>query len=302
VSGQDGSAGARLYALPPSQFVAARTALVREAKAAGDPSAALIAVLRRPSTAAWAVNHLVRCRPDLAERLDDLGGRLRSAQTRRDASSLKLLRTHRDALLAELVAAARAEADAVGVQLSPAASTALRDTAVAALADARAAAAVLSGQLTRALTYSGFGEVDLADAVARTATGVAMGLIRGHRDDDAPTARPDDAPTARPADVPRAPPADAADDRPAGRDADTAEAARQAARHRLAQADAAVREARRHAAATERRLAALRVEVAEATDDAQAAHTALQDAVRAQDAARRALEAATGEPDTPGRG
>jgi hypothetical protein len=56
---------------------------------------------------------------------------------------------------------------------------AVRDTAVAALASLQATEAVASGRLTRALAYSGFGEVDLVGAVARTATGVALGVIRG---------------------------------------------------------------------------------------------------------------------------
>ena len=49
----------------------------------------------------------------------------------------------------------------------------------AALADAGAAEVALSGTLTRGLSYSGFGEVDVADAVARTSTGVVLTRIEG---------------------------------------------------------------------------------------------------------------------------
>ena len=53
----------------------------------------------------------------------------------------------------------------------------MRATAVAALADEGAGTAVSSGQLTRALSYSGFGEVDLSEAVARTASGAILTLV-----------------------------------------------------------------------------------------------------------------------------
>ena len=66
-------------------------------------------------------------------------------------------------------------------RLSAAAQQDVRATAIAALADERASAAVTSGQLTRALSYSGFGEVDLAEAVARTAGGAILTILPGGR-------------------------------------------------------------------------------------------------------------------------
>jgi hypothetical protein len=54
------SAAAELYALPPGEFTARRSALAaqaREAGAAGD--AKTIAALRRPTVSAWLVNQLV---------------------------------------------------------------------------------------------------------------------------------------------------------------------------------------------------------------------------------------------------
>ncbi len=174
------TAADQLYAAAPSAFMATRTALAKAAKASGDAAAAKeIAALRKPSVAAWAINHLLRQRPDVATRLREVGDRLRSAQTRLDAAALKEQRAGRDALLAEVAQAAAGEAEVVGQRLSTAVLTEIHDTVVAALASAEATDAVLSGTLTRALSYSGFGEVDLGDAVARTSTGVRLAVIEG---------------------------------------------------------------------------------------------------------------------------
>ena len=99
---------------------------------------------------------------------------------------------------------------------------------VSALADTSASAAVSSGALTRSLSYSGFGEVDVADAVALTRTGRALSVVRG----GAVTASVPDAATDDPT---------AAD---AGRDT-AREDARAAARQALADADSAAAEADR---------------------------------------------------------
>ena len=54
-----------------------------------------------------------------------------------------------------------------GAALSAAASRDAADTFVAALASPDATAAVVSGRLTRTLSYAGFGDVDLSEATAR---------------------------------------------------------------------------------------------------------------------------------------
>ncbi len=174
------AAAGQLYALSPEEFVPTRTALSRRARAHGDRAIAdRIAALRRPSLAAWAVNRLVRDRPESAHRLLELGDRLRSAQARLDAASLRRLRAERDLAVEEFTTAAADAAAGSGRALSAGVLDAIRGTAVAALADLQAAEAVASGTLTRALSYSGFGEVDLADAVAHTSTGVALVAIPG---------------------------------------------------------------------------------------------------------------------------
>ncbi|MFN8045291.1 MAG: hypothetical protein U0Q08_04440 [Dermatophilaceae bacterium] len=223
------AAAARVYAVEPGEFLAVRSACVAEAKAAGDKeAAAAIGRLRKPSVAAWAINDAVRADEALVADLDDVGSRMRDAQSRLDVGLLAELRPARDALIEAFVSGATTSAQRVGRSLSAGVLDEVRATVVAALADTSASAAVSSGALTRSLSYSGFGEVDVADAVALTRTGRALSVVRGG---------------AVTASVP-----DAATDDPTVADAgrDTArEDARAAARQALADADSAAAEADR---------------------------------------------------------
>ena len=171
-----------LYAVAPEEFMAERKRVVAQARAAGRTAAATdLGRLRKPSLAAWALNQLVRQSPQLVERLDDLGARMRAAQGRLDTGTLTSLRPERDSLLEELVRATVRLVLDTGRSASPAIQQDIRDTAIAALADEEAMAAVASGQLTRALSYSGFGEVDLSEAVVRTTSGAILTVVRGGR-------------------------------------------------------------------------------------------------------------------------
>jgi hypothetical protein len=140
-----------LYALPPSEFTAARA---RHVAAAGDKGAAkAIAALRRPTVAAWAVNRLVRSgAPELAEALE-LGERLRDAQRQLHGSELRRLDGRRRELVGVLTSMAASGAGG----LAGAALQQVRNTFVAAMADAGLAAEVRGGRLVKALEYSGFG-------------------------------------------------------------------------------------------------------------------------------------------------
>jgi hypothetical protein len=72
----------RLYTGPPEEFVAARTATVKELRAAGDrPTAAEVAKLRRPSIQDWALNSVA------AEHADAMGAALDAAARMRDAQA-----------------------------------------------------------------------------------------------------------------------------------------------------------------------------------------------------------------------
>jgi hypothetical protein len=118
-----------LYAADPSEFVALRKQLQGELRAAGDkPEALLLGRARRPSTSMWAMNQLVRRRPELVDALLERGAELRSVQTQprgnREAVQ-EAIRAHRTAL-------ADATAAAVDV-LGPRANDAFREDILTAL-------------------------------------------------------------------------------------------------------------------------------------------------------------------------
>ena len=72
---------AELYALLPSEFIAARGARAKEAKASGDTElAARIGRLPKPTATAWAINLLARSGAPELEELLGLGAALREAQ------------------------------------------------------------------------------------------------------------------------------------------------------------------------------------------------------------------------------
>lgn len=171
---------AAVYAVTLETFMATRSALVAQAKASGNAAAAKdIARLRRPSVAAWAINNLVRRRPDVVADLIGLGVRMRSAQAALDGEALSALRGPRNAVLGEFVWAASVQAAAEGRVLVASVEDQVMATAVASLADEGAADALASGALIKALSYSGFGEVDISDAVVRTATGRLLSVLTG---------------------------------------------------------------------------------------------------------------------------
>lgn len=181
-----------LYGVPPGNFIASRTRRVKELRSQGlREQATAVGALRKPSVAAAAINVLVRAEDPVVARLRDLGVRLRHAQSALDTAGLAALRGERDQTLQDWVVAARAHA---GGTLTGAVEAEVRDTAVAALAAASAAQVALSGSLTRALSYSGLGEVDLSDAVARTRTGVVLTRIQGGAEEDDGPREEDDGP------------------------------------------------------------------------------------------------------------
>ncbi|GAA1808804.1 hypothetical protein [Nostocoides veronense] len=172
-------AAEQLYAVPLADFMATRTELVAAARAAKDrPLAAAIGKLRKPSVAAGVVNALVRARPDLVEQLLSVGAQLRAAQANLHGTAIAALRPARDQVIADVLGGAREVSEAGGAALTVAGENEIRETVIAALASAEAADAVTSGALTRAISYAGFGEVDLADAVVATTTGRLLRLIR----------------------------------------------------------------------------------------------------------------------------
>lgn len=174
-----------LYALPPEDFTAARTAAVKAAKAAGDAAGSkLVAAQRRPSTSAWVVNRFTRRSPDLLAQLLTLGRALAAAQAAGQADELRELGLQRRKLVAAVTDAAVAHA---GRPVTAAVQTEVAQTLEAALTDPASADAVRSGRLVRALSFAGFGGVELTGAVAAPLTTAAKDKAprRGGRKPDA---------------------------------------------------------------------------------------------------------------------
>lgn len=311
------SAATQLYAEAPAEFIATRTALVKEAKASGDKDAAKeIAGLRKPSVAAWFINQVVHTQHPVVADLADLGARLRHATSALDAAGITGMRSERDAVLADLLRAARQVGEDQGQRISTSVESEVRDTGIAALADEAAQEVFGSGTMTRALAYAGFGEVDLAEAAATTRTGVVLTSIPGGRKTSERAERAQEAPVeqdedggdtrsgmAEPDDEAEVAETEAADDEEPDDDDDDdgAEALAAAEEHkrRIAQAEQAVAAAsqetgRRRAAldaarnrseATRQRLQKLKgqLERAHADDD-----DALEKVTQAASAAKRA--------------
>lgn len=154
----------QLYAGPADQFIAARTTAVQHARAAGDKELAdRLGRLRRPTAAAALINALRRgASRDRLTELVQLGARLREAQRTLDVPSMKTASAQRNSLIGELVDSIEQESG----PLSASVREQVIDTFTAAVADESAGRAVASGRLVSGLRYSGFGEVDLENAVA----------------------------------------------------------------------------------------------------------------------------------------
>ncbi|MCZ2804451.1 hypothetical protein O2W18_04995 [Modestobacter sp. VKM Ac-2983] len=176
-----------LYGLPPDEFIAARDARRKEARAQGDRELAEeIGGLRKPTTAAWVVNTLVRRQPDELRQLVDLGADLREAQRDLEGDQLKELTRQRRAVVLALTRQARSLAKELGRPVSDSVAGQVQDTLRAAVADEDAGRATLSGRLTSPLSYSGVGTADVQGSVAT--------LPQGEDDAPAPATRGDRAP------------------------------------------------------------------------------------------------------------
>lgn len=291
-----------VYAVPQAAFVATRKEQVTRLRAAGLREVAQqVAALRRPTVAAAAVNALVRADDPAAAALAGLGARMRHAQSTLDVAALTALRHERDEVLDAWVSAARRHA---GAGLTAAVEAEVRATAVAALADPAAEHVVTSGSLTRALSYSGFGEVDLSDAVARTSTGVVLTRLEGGLSRPAPAGEQGEADgdgNAGREDTVEADAAEtvAADSLALERALDEAEkvvAAARAARRSAAElherASAELTEARRRVALAEAELARAEGDHAATATALAAAEEELAGSRQERDAARAALEEA----------
>jgi hypothetical protein len=161
-----------LYGLDPAEFTAARDERARRARAAGEKALGdAIKKLRRPTVSASLVNRLVRGAGDQVDRLLGLGESLREAQQTLASDELRRLSGQRRPVIRALAEEAKRLAAEAGRPVTDPVQREVEATLEAALADPAAAEAVRSGRLTVALTYAGFGGVDVADAVAVPAAG-----------------------------------------------------------------------------------------------------------------------------------
>ena len=168
-----------LYGLPPDEFIAARDARRKEARADGERELAkAIGKLRKPSTAGWVVNMLVRRQPDELRQLVALGSGLREAQRDLEGEQLKELTRQRRQVVMALTRQARSLAQELGRPVSDAVAGQVQETLRAAVAEESAGRSTLSGRLTSPLSYSGVGTADVRGSVATVPSG----------EDDAPAA------------------------------------------------------------------------------------------------------------------
>ncbi|WP_243395346.1 hypothetical protein [Nocardioides currus] len=176
----------RLYGLPLADFTPARDALVKEHKA-DKAFAARVKALRKPSLAAWVVDLLVRRDAAQVEQVLAVGAALRDAQANLDGEELRALTRQRRQLTAAVTTQARGLAREEGVKVTQAVADQVEATLTAAMVDEGAAAAVRSGLLVAALTATGVGAADVADALA---VPEAAGFVAAPREAEPPP-RPD---------------------------------------------------------------------------------------------------------------
>jgi hypothetical protein len=166
-----------LFGLLPSEFAVTRDARANQARQAGDRElATAVKQLRRPTTSAWLVNLVSRERSEQVGEVVTLGASMREAQERLDGDGIRRLSQQRAQLMASLRREVRQLADGLGVKIGDAVEREFGETFDAALADPDAGEAVRSGRLTVALSYSGFGSVELSGVVPRSARSRAPAL------------------------------------------------------------------------------------------------------------------------------
>jgi hypothetical protein len=171
------AAAEELYAGPVEDFVPRRTALAREVAAEHDKATGQrVTRLKKPSTAAWAVNLLVRREAEQIEQVLGLAGSLRAAAEALDGAELRALTSQRRQLSTALATTARRRAAQAGTRLSEAVVDQVEGVLTAAMLDPVAAEVVRTGRVLTAFTATGMSELDpetvvaVPEALDRTAT------------------------------------------------------------------------------------------------------------------------------------
>ena len=158
---------AELYGLVPGEFTNARNGYAKQLRDDGDRELSdRVKSLRKPASAAWVVNLLVRHQGDQIAQLLDLGQALRQAQDDFDGDALRELNKQRRRLVAAVAGQGRELARDAGQKVSESVVRQVEETLHAAMIDSDAAAAVRSGVLVDPLSPSGVGSLKVATAVA----------------------------------------------------------------------------------------------------------------------------------------
>ncbi|GAB2985085.1 hypothetical protein [Nocardioides montaniterrae] len=163
-----------LYAVPLAEFTPARDARVKAAK--GTDLAAGLKALRKPSTAAWLVNLLVRREPGQVDQLLAVGAALREAQQAMSAGELRALTKQRRQVTAAVTQHVRRLALDEGYRVTEAVAAEVEDTLTAAMIDAECGRAVRSGLLVRGLRTTGIEPLAPDVIVAAVALPDALGF------------------------------------------------------------------------------------------------------------------------------
>lgn len=276
-----------LYGLPLADFIPTRDLRVKELK--GESAAAVLKTLKKPSTAAWVINLLVRHETEQVDQVLAVGAALREAQDGMDAVQLRELTRQRRQLTAVVTQRARALARQHGLRVTDPVAEQVEGTLTAAMIDRGAAGAVRSGLLVTALAATGVGEVD---AVAALALPEAVGHRARAVEEEKPTLHvvPDPEPDARALDEAREALTAAEHVLSAAR-SDRDEAAAEVGRleARSLQVQAEIDEVRRRLAELEETAQQVDDELAEAEDARAAAADSVADAEEAVNLARSSL-------------
>lgn len=179
-----------LYGLPLAEFTPARDAKAKELKAAKSPLATEVKALKKPSTAAWVVDLLVRRESAQVEQVLNVGAALREAQAAMSASELRALTKQRRQVTAAVTQQARRLARDEGLKVTEAVAEQVEATLTAAMVDEDCGRAVRSGLLVAALRTTGIEPLDPDTLVAALAVPAAIGFTATAREAPEPS-RPD---------------------------------------------------------------------------------------------------------------
>lgn len=155
-----------LYGLALPEFTPARDARAKDLKAGDADLARRVKALKKPSTAAWVVNLLVRREAEQVEQILAVGTALREAQAAMSGEELRTLTRQRRQLTAAVTTQARRVAAAAGLKVTQAVADQVEATLTAAMVDEGCAAAVRSGLLVTGLATTGVDAVEPGTAVA----------------------------------------------------------------------------------------------------------------------------------------